>query len=876
MMGAATMRAPARVAVLMCAFLALTSVTLGAGAPGELVLVQDGKPMATIVCPVSPPKPAGDLTAEQQEAHRVAVGARDHSAYRGALRLKDYFKRITGADVPMVTDDMPVSGTLIHVGPTKYIKELGVDLGKLSGDSFTMRVVDNNLVLAGADSYMGAGQARNQQVGSFNAVQTFLEDICGVRWFMPGDLGEDLLPRKTLSVPRDLDRTEVASIKFRQMAKAHTWRHNNKLENSLRLFTEGGHSWGMLVPLETYFKEHPEYYALVRGERTFVRKGDPSLCTSNPDVFRIAVENVQNLFDRGYDLVQLGQPDSYGSGVAACECDTCMAVGDTSRGGLSKRVYDFHCAIAREVKKSHPDKMIHFVVYGPTSTVPDGFKGFPDNVLLELTSSSEAALSEWSKYGARMSVYVYNWTTYYHMGFGPKSSIKKIIREMDRYRRHNVIGIYWCGGSNNWGLEGVQYYLAGKLQWNLGLDPQKSLDDFYTRFYREARKPMAAFFELLDERKSDHAVSGSPQKRYLAYFPEAVISSMDAYLAEARDLAAGDETVLKRIGLTDAAWDYVKVTTAVFSENAIYEKDRSADNLVALRDAVRARERFVGSALEAQTQELRRKELPPIFGAGRTELREEILTGKASYFNGPFTMAFDPMIAFLREHGTVKAGIQKTDRAPVIDGRADDACWDPNRGLKQDDPEWQVEEPPMRLLEDKTAKEAKIRTVVKLRWDNENLYALFVTSDPEIDKLHADPKGDLEHKVWAEDCVELFLCRDPEVFEYYHFMLSWRGNSYDGRRGFVDDPLDPARFKEDLKWNARWQRKVSVDKEKGQWIAEMAIPLSEIGGPLKPGDEWHFNINYEADHRGHYASWSPTFENAFQSPHRFGIVTFVE
>ena len=870
------MRVPGRVAVVMCAFMAAAGMAAAADPLPQLVLVQDGQSRATIVCPVSPPRPAGDLTAEEQEAHRLAVRARDHSACRGALRLQEYLKLITGADVPMVTDDKPVSGTLIHVGPTKYIKELGVDLGKLSGDSFTMRVVGNNLVLAGADSYMGVGSARNEQVGSFNAVQTFLEDNCGVRWFMPGSLGEDVLPRKTISVPRDLDRTEVASIKFRQMASAHTWRHNNKLENSLRLFTEGGHSWGMLVPLETYFKKHPEYYALVSGKRTFVRKGDPSLCTSNPDVFRIAVENVQNLFDRGYDLVQLGHPDSYGSGVAACECDACMAIGDVSRGGLSKRVYDFHCAIAREVKKSHPDKMVHFIIYGPTSTVPDGFKGFPDNVLLELTSSTESALSEWSKYGASMSVYVYNWTTYYHMGFGPKSSIKKIIREMDRYRRHNVIGIYWCGGSNNWGLEGVQYYLAGKLQWNMGLDPQAILDDFYTRFYRKAQKPMEAFFELLDERKNSHAVGGSPQKRYLAYFPGEVISRMDAFLAEASNLAAGDEVVLKRIGLTEAAWRYVKVTTAVFDMNTKYEKERDAENLVALRDAVRARERFVESTLEAQAQKIRKSELAPVFGRGRGELREEILTGTASYFDGPFSMAFDPMIAFLREHGTVKAGIQKTDHAPVIDGRADDACWNPNRGLKQDDPEWQVEEPPLRLLEDKTGKEAKIRTVVKLRWDDKNIYALFVTSDPEIDKLHTHRKGDLEKHVWAEDCVELFLCRDPEVFEYYHFMLSWRGNSYDGRRGFVDDPLDPARFKEDLNWNAKWEKQVSVDKEKGQWVAEMAIPLSEIGGPLKPGDEWHFNINYEAQHRGHYASWSPTFENAFQSPHRFGIVTFVK
>lgn len=603
----------------------------------DLVLVRNGEPMATIVYPVRPLKPEGDLTAEQDKTFSLVVTAWEREQQASAEWLKKYILKISGAELPVVTDDKPVTGTRIHVGPTRAIKELEVDLTTLPGDSFIMRVAGDNLVLAGIDRYQ-EGNSRNNKRGTFYAVQAFLEDICAARWFMPGELGEDLVAMRTITVPRDLDRTDIPSIKVRQMASVPGWRARNKANNSITFYTHGGHTWDLLVPPGEYFEEHPEYFALIDDKRTVVKEDDPTLCTSNPDVRRIAVENVRAIFDRGIEVVELGHPDAFRQG---CQCEPCMAISPDTGRGLGARIWDLHLQIASEVKKSHPHKMVLCTLYGPSRAVPEGIERFPDNVTLQVSKPSDNSLAKWSKYGARPNVYVYHWTTYWAMGYGPKASIRQVIDDMAMYRRHNVLGIYWCGGANNWGLEGVQYWLAARLQWNWDLDSQKLLEDYFSRFYRNAGKPMRAFFELLDDRKNNHLPEKDRERRgrfmrdvvksYTTLFPPDVIARMDAKLEKAKKQAAGDDVVLRRIELTEAAWRHVTLTTAALAAGRKYDETKALDDLVALRDAVEKRKAFVLRILEAQEQG-DWKDLTNPFGKGRASLREEMLYGEKSYF----------------------------------------------------------------------------------------------------------------------------------------------------------------------------------------------------------------------------------------------------
>ena len=85
-----------------------------------------------------------------------------------------YFKQMTGALVPIVTDENTRVEKEILIGPSKHVSELmvGIDLGRMDGEEYLITTVDSSLILTG-------GKRR----GTPNAVYTFLDEILGCRWY---------------------------------------------------------------------------------------------------------------------------------------------------------------------------------------------------------------------------------------------------------------------------------------------------------------------------------------------------------------------------------------------------------------------------------------------------------------------------------------------------------------------------------------------------------------------------------------------------------------------------------------------------------------------------------------------------------------------
>ena len=67
----------------------------------------------------------------------------------------------------------------------------------------------------------------------------------------------------------------------------------------------GGHTYERAVPVEKYHGAHPEYFALVGGQR--VKRGQ--YCVSNPQFQELVFQAMISWLDRDYDLVDLGPPD---------------------------------------------------------------------------------------------------------------------------------------------------------------------------------------------------------------------------------------------------------------------------------------------------------------------------------------------------------------------------------------------------------------------------------------------------------------------------------------------------------------------------------------------------------------------------------------
>src|SRR5690606_15209184 len=123
---------------------------------------------------------------------------------------------------------------------------------------------DRHLVIAGRDRWdpnqlivEGRGEkivGKQLEYGTANAVYTFLQDHLGVRWLWPGDLGTDVLERKTISLaafqyrhhPQIRGRSGIFSFSMlgnRGYGRAHVWTRLQRLQLG-SIEVGGGHGFG--------------------------------------------------------------------------------------------------------------------------------------------------------------------------------------------------------------------------------------------------------------------------------------------------------------------------------------------------------------------------------------------------------------------------------------------------------------------------------------------------------------------------------------------------------------------------------------------------------------------------------------------------------
>ena len=108
-----------------------------------------------------------------------------------AKELEEHLKAVTGADFSIVKEtETDTTKPQLIVGNTKRLKELlpDLDIAKIPYDGIVIKSVGNNIVFVG-----------HPQRGTLYAVNTFLEDAVGVRWWTST---ESFIPKKpTLIVP---------------------------------------------------------------------------------------------------------------------------------------------------------------------------------------------------------------------------------------------------------------------------------------------------------------------------------------------------------------------------------------------------------------------------------------------------------------------------------------------------------------------------------------------------------------------------------------------------------------------------------------------------------------------------------------------------
>jgi hypothetical protein len=121
------------------------------------------------------------------------------------------------------------------------------------------------------------------------------------------------------------------------------------------------HTFYRYLSSQEYGKEHPEYFALVEGERKLkMGGGGPELCLTNPDVLQIVTDSVLDALRKkpGMENVSVSQNDNN----KYCRCSRCAAI-DEREGTPMGALLTFVNAVADKVVKEYPEVMVGTLSY---------------------------------------------------------------------------------------------------------------------------------------------------------------------------------------------------------------------------------------------------------------------------------------------------------------------------------------------------------------------------------------------------------------------------------------------------------------------------------------------------------------------------------
>jgi len=187
----------------------------------------------------------------------------------------------------------------------------------------------------------------------------------------------------------------------------------------------------------------------------------------------------------------------------------------------------------------------------------------------------------------------------------------------------------------------------------------------------------------------------------------------------------------------------------------------------------------------------------------------------------------------------------------VVDGDASDPAW-----ARAQKTTWTT---------DFAGEDTGVRTNVRFVWGEGALFALFELEGAGLNTDTSKPIEVERAKLWAEDCVELFVDTTPgSPKSYYELEVGPFGH-------FLDLAIDGK--KNDVDWSSGL--KVGTTRKDGRATIELAITAKEIVDAFKPNARFPLGLfRMEGKGERKYLAWSPpkTKKPNFHVPEAFGTL----
>lgn len=477
---------------------------------------------------------------------------------QAAKVLQDYLFRITGVNLPVITDTEKSTAAEILIGRVNRPEQDQIDYNALKQDGLLIKTGRDKLILTGGD-----------KKGVIYSVYTFLEKYLGCRKYtsdfayVPTRKTIKLKPINDMQLPafsfRETYYNDVYDPEFMNWHKLHSFEGRGGDKTQWGYWVHTFHS--LLDPKE-YGEAHPEYFSFYDGKRHagVIPSWDGSgyqpeaqLCLTNPDVLEIVCENLQKAMNKKPEALywSVSQNDN----VNYCRCDKCAALDKqyaafapeekllSTHGGDKYPALGSGSIIAfvNKVAERFPDKIISTLAYQYSRVPPKGIVPRKNvNIMLCSIESSrndpmtigDKAFSEdlagWGK--LTDNILVWDYVIRFSHLFSPFPNLRVLQPNIQFLRDNNVSALFEQGNIQSGGdFAPLRAYMIAKMLWNPDVDIEKEKNEFIDAYYGPAAPDIKEYIQLLhDNNQSGKGVKmsifGSPVQEKESFLSENLIA----------------------------------------------------------------------------------------------------------------------------------------------------------------------------------------------------------------------------------------------------------------------------------------------------------------------------------------------------------------
>lgn len=487
------------------------------------------------------------------DACRVIHVSKDETGTvaHAAEELSTWIQKISGAKLPIV-GDIDLSHC-VAIAPPSYKLHPRGNQADLHDQGFTLHADGDHLQIVGGSP-----------VGTLYGTLSFLERHVGCRWLTSH--ASHVPKNPSVQVP-EINETQIPAFEYREVFYRDAWEwrfaERNKINgqgvkgmDSRELHRGWGtwcHTFARHVPPEKYLAAHPDYFALVDGERV----GDGQLCLTNPDVFRLVVDDLHWRMEKQPDALywSVSQNDCFRN----CQCERCSQI-DRAEGSEMGSLLQFINRIAAEF----PGKIISTLAYQYTRKPPKTIRP-ADNVHIMLCSiecnrsrpiesdpDSDSFRNDVEGWAAICdNLFVWDYVIQFANLVSPFPNLHVLKQNLQFFARNSVRGIFSQGNREHGGeMAELRAYLLAKLSWDLSYDVDRGIDEFLLGYYGAAAESIGEYIAKMHSALIDSGdqlkIFGGPEDGGNTYLTRARIKAYGDLFDAAEESVHGDPELLLR------------------------------------------------------------------------------------------------------------------------------------------------------------------------------------------------------------------------------------------------------------------------------------------------------------------------------------------